>query len=207
MIGQLRGQVAQVSGESVVIDVQGVGYEVHCPARLLASLSLTRNQPTTLVIETVVREDMIRLYGFAGAAERELFRLLQGVQGVGARVALAILSVLSPEDLAIALGRGDAAAFARAQGVGPKLAKRLVTELKDKAPAPLAGVAASPGLPGETSDSGETPRADAISALVNLGYAPADATRAVATAEKALTKEGVEIETESLIRTGLRELV
>ncbi|MGF1457280.1 MAG: Holliday junction branch migration protein RuvA [Alphaproteobacteria bacterium] len=206
MIGLLRGQILEISAETALLDVGGVGYEVHCPARLLGTLSLGTNKAVSLVIETVVREDMIRLYGFSGSAERELFRMLQSVQGVGARVALAILSIMTPEDLAIAVAQGDATAFARASGVGPKLAKRLATELKDKTPALPTSVPATPER-GGLSAPAQTPRADAISALVNLGYPSGDATRAIAAAEKALTKEGTDVDTEGLIRGGLRELV
>lgn len=206
MIGQLRGTIVQTTVDTVLVDVQGVGYEVFCPARLLGQLSVSPDRAVTLVIETVVREDLIRLYGFADPAEREWFRLLQSVQGVGARVALALLSVLSPEDLALALAQADHSIFARAQGVGPKLAKRLVTELKDRAPSPVLSAAPTGGAVAAAPKSAG-PQGDAVSALVNLGYGQADAARAVATAERALEKDGAAVSVEALIRAGLRELM
>ncbi len=203
MIGRLRGQIAETAADRVLIDVQGVGYEVHCPSRLLAHLSVTPDEAVTLVIETVLREDLIRLYGFSDAREREWFRLLQSVQGVGARVALALLSVLSDEDLSVAVAQGDHTAFARAQGVGPKLAKRLATELKDKAPAPPVGLGSDRSTP---TPGPASPSRDAVSALVNLGYGEADAARAVAAAEQELGETESARDLQSLIRAGLREL-
>ncbi len=199
MIGQLRGQVVEVSTDTVLIDVQGVGYEVHAPAGLLGRLSVGTGEPVTLVIETVVREDLIRLYGFSGPTERAWFRLLQSVQGVGARVALALLSVLSPEDLARAVAQCDHATFARAQGVGPKLAKRLATELKDKAPMP--GIAVHPAA--GPAPVAQGPHAEAVSALTNLGYNPAEAAAAIKAAGDE-AGDGAALET--LIRLGLRRL-
>lgn len=201
MIGKLTGRVDAMTVDSVVIDVGGVGYVVHCGARCLARLPAA-GEEISLAIETVVREDMIRLYGFEGPEEREWFRLLQGVQGVGARVALAILSVLDGSSLAAAVAMQDAAALARANGVGPKLAKRIVSELKDKAPAGPAYAAAPAGAraerPGEPAG-----RLEAISALVNLGYAQIEASAAV---DRALDGLGPEARVEALIRGGLRHL-
>src|SRR5262247_367113 len=134
MIGKLKGIIDSYGDDSVILDVGGVGYLVHCSARTLQELPGT-GQPATLAIETHVREDQIRLFGFLSDVEREWFRLLQTVQGVGTRVALSVLSTLKPADLATAVAMRDKAAVARTPGVGPKVAERIVTELKDKAPA------------------------------------------------------------------------
>lgn len=203
MIGKLKGIVDSYGEDFVILDVQGVGYVVHCSARTLQRLPAV-GEPAALSIETFVREDMIRLYGFRSDAEREWFRLLQTVQGVGAKVALGVLSVLEPEALASAVATGDKGAIARAPGVGPRLAARLAAELKDKAPvfAPLdpALVALSGAV-----QEGKAPQpiADAISALVNLGYPQGQASAAVAAA---LKEAGEGAETKVLIRLGLREL-
>ncbi len=198
MIGRLTGMLVEVGGETAILDVHGVGYEVHCPARVLGQVSVT-DGPVTLIIETVVREDMIRLYGFTDAAEKDWFRLLQVVQGVGARVALAILSILSPDDCAGAIAAQDHAIFARASGVGPKLAKRIVTELKDKAPAGAVTIGSA-----KLAKPAGGPLADALSALVNLGYSDANAKQAV---EAAATELGDGAEVADLIRAGLKRLV
>lgn len=134
MIGKLKGVVDSFGEDFVILDVSGVGYIVHCSARTLQRMPKV-GEPASLSIETHVREDMIRLYGFRSDAEREWFRLLQTVQGVGARVALGVLSVMEPEALASAIATGDKGAISRAPGVGPRLAARLAAELKDKAPA------------------------------------------------------------------------
>lgn len=203
MIGRLKGVVDSYGEDSVVIDVHGVGYLVHCSSRTLQRLSAI-GEAATLAIETHVREDMIRLYGFESDGEREWFRLLQTVQGVGAKVALAILSSLDPGSLATAIATGDKAGVARSPGVGPKLAARIVAELKDKAPVFGAVDPALVRLSGAVTDgSAPQPVADAISALVNLGYQPAQASAAIAAALKS-ADEGVESRT--LIRLGLREL-
>ena len=133
MIGKLRGLVDSIGDGFLIIDVGGVGYEVHGSTRTLATLSI--GETVTLAIDTHVREDQIRLFGFTTETERAWFRLLQSVQGVGTKVALAVLSIMSPQDLANAIALADKAAVARTQGVGPKVAQRIVTELKDKAPA------------------------------------------------------------------------
>ncbi|MFP3944175.1 MAG: Holliday junction branch migration protein RuvA [Alphaproteobacteria bacterium] len=203
MIGRLRGRIDAVTADSVIIDVNGVGYVVHCGARCLARLPAA-GEEASLAIETVVREDMIRLYGFESPEEREWFRLLQGVQGVGARVALAILSVLDGPALTAAVALQDAAALARANGVGPKLAKRIVSELKDKAPAESEYAAAPAAVWPETARRSEPAgRTEAISALVNLGYAQLEASAAV---DRVLDGLGPEARVEALIRGGLRHL-
>ncbi len=203
MIGKLKGVVDAYGEDFVVIDVHGVGYVVHCSARTLQQLP-PQGEAAVLSIETLVREDMIRLYGFRSDGEREWFRLLQTVQGVGARVALGILSVLDPAGLATAISMGDKASVARGPGVGPKLAARIVAELKDKAPAFAAVDPALIRLSDAVQDrSAPQPVSDAVSALVNLGYAQVQASAAVAAA---LKQAGDEAEAKTLIRLGLREL-
>jgi len=203
MIGKLRGVVDSYGEDWVIVDVGGVGYEVHCPARTLQSLPAT-GEAVTLSIETYVREDMIRLYGFASDLEREWFRLLQTVQGVGARVALAVLGTLRPGDLATAIALQDKASLARAPGVGKKVAERIVAELRDKAPEYSS---ADPSVVHLQEDLAEqrAPRAiaDAVSALTNLGYAQLQASAAVAAAARAA---GEGASAEQLIRAGLKEL-
>ncbi|MGY2050367.1 Holliday junction branch migration protein RuvA [Methylobacterium sp. JK268] len=203
MIGKLKGVVDSYGEDFVILDVQGVGYEVHCSARTLQRLAPV-GEAASLAIETVVREDMIRLYGFRSGAEREWFRLLQTVQGVGTRVALGVLSVLEPADLATAIATGDKGAVARAPGVGPRLAARLVAELKDKAPAFAPVDPALMRLSGAIEErTAPQPVADAVSALVNLGYPQVQASAAVAAA---LRSAGEGAEAKTLIRLGLREL-
>ena len=203
MIGKLKGRVDSYGEDFLILDVGGVGYLVHCSSRTLQRLAPV-GEAATLAIETHVREDMIRLYGFESDGEREWFRLLQTVQGVGAKVALAILSSLDPGGLATAIASGDKGAVARAPGVGPKLAARIVAEMKDKVPAFAALDPALARLSGAVEDGrAPPPVADAVSALVNLGYAPAQASAAVAAAVK---DAGVDAEARVLIRLGLREL-
>lgn len=203
MIGKLKGLIDEYGEDHVIVDVGGVGYHVVCSARTLSALP-EKGEAGTVWVETFVREDMIRLYGFASSAEREWFRLLMTVQGVGAKVALAILSALKPADLASAIALQDKAQVARANGVGPKLAQRIVQELKDKAPA-LTGVdPVAAKIAGEVAEkAAPRPVADAVSALVNLGYGQAQASAAVAAAMRA-AGEGAPAET--LIRLGLKEL-
>src|SRR3712207_864225 len=167
MIGKLRGVIDAYGEDFVIVDVSGVGYVVHCSARTLQHLPST-GEAVTLSIETHVREDMIRLYGFRSDAEREWFRLLQTVQGVGAKVALGILSALDPGSLATAIATGDKASVARGPGVGPKLAARIVAELKDKAPA-FAPVDPALIRLSDSIDARKAPApvSDAVSALVN----------------------------------------
>ncbi|EHP92663.1 Holliday junction branch migration protein RuvA [Methylorubrum extorquens] len=206
MIGKLKGIVDSYGEDFVILDVNGVGYVVHCSARTLQRLPKP-GEATDLAIETHVREDMIRLYGFRVDAEREWFRLLQTVQGVGTRVALGVLSVLEPAQLATAIATGDKGAVARAPGVGPRLAARLVAELKDKAPAFAPIDPALIALTGAVEDrTAPQPVADAISALVNLGYAQIQASAAIAAALKGLGEEAGTVEARTLIRLGLREL-
>ena len=207
MIGKLRGAVDAVGADHAIVDVGGVGYEVACSSRTLAALPAP-GEPVTLSIETHVREDAIRLYGFLSEAERGWFRLLQSVQGVGAKVALSILSTLDAAQLAQAIALQDKAMVTRAPGVGPKVALRIVNELKDKAP-PLAISAAAVAGPVPASMNGArasamaSPAAEAVSALVNLGYAPLQANAAISSA---LQKAGEGARTEDLIRLGLKEL-
>src|SRR5688500_13276929 len=176
MIARLTGSLAETSADGAVIDVGGVGYQVLASARTLDALG-PAGSDILLLTEMQVREDSMTLFGFATAGERESFRALTSVQGVGGRVALAILSVLGPDELSRAVSMGDKAMIARANGVGPKLAQRIVNELQGKLGAPgLAGAAGGP-----------VPRAgaaaDALSALSNLGFKPADASAAVAAAQ------------------------
>jgi Holliday junction DNA helicase RuvA len=203
MIGKLRGIIDSYGEDFIVVDVNGVGYLVHCSARTLQVLPAV-GQPVTLAIETHVREDQIRLFGFLADVEREWFRLLQTVQGVGTRVALSVLSTLTPGDLASAIALRDKAAVARTPGVGPKVAERIVTELKDKAPAYSDVDPAVIRLSGAVEDKrAPRPIADAVSALVNLGYGQPQAAAAVAAAARSV---GHEADVSSLIRLGLKEL-
>jgi holliday junction DNA helicase RuvA len=203
MIGKLKGLIESYGQDYVILDVGGVGYEVHCSARTLQELPGI-GQPATLSIETHVREDQIRLFGFVTEIEREWFRLLQTVQGVGAKVALSVLGTLKPSELASAIAMRDKAMVARTPGVGPKVAERIVTELKDKAPAYTNVDPALVRLSGALDDKrAPAPVTDAVSALVNLGYAQAQAAAAIAAASRS-AGEGAEATT--LIRLGLREL-
>lgn len=198
MIGRLAGTVAEVGRDELILDVHGVGYEVYMPARDLAAAA--PGEALTVVVETVVREDLIRLYGFRDHAGRDWFRLLQSVQGVGAKVALAVLSVLPGDELATAIATGDRTAIARAPGVGKRVAERIATELKSKAP-PSALTVAPVTAPG-TRPAEDDSLADAISALVNLGY---DELRA-RTAVLAARGEKPDAATAELIRAGLKAL-
>ncbi len=202
MIGKLKGVVDSVEDEALILDVNGVGYLVSASARTLRAIPAV-GEPAALLIETHVREDAIRLYGFLTAGERDWFRLLQSVQGVGAKVALGILGALSAEALSTAVTRQDKAMMARAPGVGPKLAARLVLELKDKAPAfALADfVHSEAGL--ERTPKLAKAAEDAVLALVGLGYAQAQAAAAVA---RITAQLGPAAETAALIRAGLKEL-
>ena len=203
MIGQLRGKVEAIGETICIIDVGGVGYEVQASGRALRNMSL--GAEVKLTIDTHVREDAIRLYGFASEVERTWFRTLQKLQGVGAKVALAILGVLGPQELANAIALGNWQAVEQTPGVGKKIAQRIVTELKDKAPAlSVAGLdVPTGGAPAVGSEIQNNAAAEAISALTNLGYIPAQASQAVAAAMQEL---GAEAETAALIRRGLKEL-
>ncbi len=203
MIGKLTGTIDSIGEDFVVLDVHGVGYLVYCSARTLQELPAA-GKAVALAIETYVREDQIRLFGFLSVAEREWFRLLQTVQGVGAKVALAVLSTLRPADLATAIAMRDKAAITRAPGVGPKVAERIVTELKDKTPALAAVDPAVVRLTGAVEDKrAPGPVTDAVSALVNLGYGQPQAMEAVAAAVR---DAGEGADTARLIRLGLKEL-
>lgn len=198
MIGKLTGIVDSISDDTIILDVNGVGYLVQCPSSTLSRLSVGAH--ASLMIEMKVSDDAMKLYGFASAEEREWFRLLQTVQNVGGKVALAVLSTLSPRELQRALALGDRAMIGRAPGVGPKLALRIVTELKDKAPAMmLRGEDEGRGVVVAVAPRG--PESDAVSALIHLGYSDARAAEAVARAMGAL---GEAAETSVLIREALK---
>ncbi len=215
MIAMLKGQVAAIALETAIIDVNGVGYEINTTPRLLQSLNA--GEAVSLAIETVVREDFIRLYGFATQSEKQCFRILQSVQGVGAKHALNILQVLPPHDLYEAIAAEDVTAVSQAHGVGKKIAQRITTELQSKL-ASLAGEVGS-GLAlsardkateqggnseARTDRSGQSGlvKADAVSALVNLGYDSTEARRAVNSAALVLDNPSVE----SIIPLALKEL-
>ena len=205
MIGKLTGKVDSSGDDWAMIDVGGVGYIVFCSGRTLSRLPFA-GETASVLIETHVREDHIHLYGFIDQGERDWYRLLGTVQGVGAKMALSILSVLAPEDLLQAIAAQDKTALTRANGVGPKIAGRIVAELKDK-----AGGIALGNLVADVTGSASSPTAapagglseDAISALVNLGYRRAEAFGAVG---KAVHQLGKEASVEALIRVGLKEL-
>jgi holliday junction DNA helicase RuvA len=204
MIGKLRGKVDAIGESHAIIDVGGVGYEVQLSSRTLRNLKL--GDDVALTIDTHVREDAIRLFGFQSEVERSWFRTLQSIQGVGSKVALGVLGTLGPHDLANAIALQDWAAVAESPGVGKKLAQRITSELKDKAPAlSVAGL----NVPASALGGGraEVPEghaaAEAISALTNLGYNPAQASAAVAAAMKDV---GQDADTAKLIRRGLKEL-
>jgi holliday junction DNA helicase RuvA len=203
MIGRLKGVIEAYGEDFVILDVHGVGYEVHCSARTLQALPPV-GEAATLAIETHVREDQIRLFGFVSNLDREWFRLLQTVQGVGTRVALSILGTLPPAELASAIAMRDKAMITRAPGVGPKVAERIVTELKNKAPAYATVDPAVIRLSGEVDEHrAPQPVSDAVSALVNLGYGQPQAAAAIAAA---LRTAGEGADARQLIRLGLKEL-
>jgi len=203
VIGKLKGTLDSVSDDTIIIDVQGVGYEVHCSTRTLTSFPAI-GEPVSISIETHVRETEIKLFGFSDDLERDWFRLLQSVQGVGAKVALAIQSTLSAGDLASAIALQDKAMVSRAPGVGPKVAQRIVAELKDKAPAYSGAAAAEMGLAADIGDGvASSAVQDAVSALGNLGYSSQQAAGAVSAA---LGKAGEDADSATLIRLGLKEL-
>ena len=200
MIGKLTGRVDFVGADHAIIDVNGVGYVVHCAAATLARLAV--GTTVSLAVETKMSEDAIRLYGFFASEEREWFRLLQTVQGVGARVALSILSTLKIAELERGIVLGDKSVVGRAAGVGPKLATRIVTELKDKAPA----MALARGADASERAALMTPapvESDAIAALVKLGYSSMVAGEAVARAAGNL---GESAALDTLLRESLRQL-
>jgi len=195
MIARLTGKLAEAAADHAVIDVQGVGYQVQASTRTLDALGPIGGE-VMILTELQVREDGWTLFGFGSAGERESFRALTSVQGVGGRVGLAILSVLDPAELAAAVSRGDKAMVARANGVGPKLAQRIVNELAGKLGSPaLAGGSGAPAPRGG-------PAADALSALANLGFKPAEASAAVAAANEEL---GPDASLDALVRLALRK--
>ena len=195
MIARLRGLLDSFTADHAVIDVQGVGYLIAASTRTLSQLGAIGDE-VVLHIETQVSEDAIRLIGFSTSEERDWFRLLTSVQGVGARVALGILSALTGDELHRAIASGDKAMVARAQGVGPKLALRIVTELKDKAGGVVLGSGVAAAAPAGSNG------ADAVSALLNLGFRPAEASAAVAKAEAEL---GPEATLDALVRGALKK--
>ena len=202
MIAKLAGLVEQIEPDAAVIDVNGVGYLAFCSTRTIGRLP-SAGLPVRLLIETHVREDHIHLYGFIDAAERDWFRLLTTVQGVGARLALSILSAVAPETLGLAILAQDKPALAQAEGVGPRLAARIVNELRDKigsvaipAASPLAALRSEPANGGGVT-------ADAVSALENLGVGRTEALGAIAAAARRL---GSEAGADVLIKAGLEEL-
>jgi Holliday junction DNA helicase RuvA len=201
MIAKLAGVVDQIAPEAAVIDVGGVGYLAFCSTRTISRLPAV-GSVASLLIETHVREDHIHLYGFVDAAERDWFRRLTTVQGVGARLALAILSAVAPDQLGLAILAQDKVALTRAEGVGARLAARIVNELRDKVGGG-AGAATSPVPITSAPDTDAGPAADAVSALVNLGYRRIEAFGAVATAARRL---GSDADAGALIRAGLQEL-
>ena len=203
MIGKLKGIIDSYGEDFIVLDVNGVGYLVHCSARTLQELP-GAGEPASLSIETYVREDQIKLFGFMTDVEREWFRLLQTVQGVGAKVALSVLGTLKPGELASAIAMRDKATVARSPGVGQKVAERIVTELKDKAPA-FANIDPAVVHLAGALDEKRAPRpvADAVSALINLGYGHPQAAAAIAAAARNV---GEGADTATLIRQGLKEL-
>jgi Holliday junction DNA helicase RuvA len=203
MIGKLKGIVDSYGEDYVILDVQGVGYQVHCSARTLTALP-AQGEAATLSIDTYVREDQIKLFGFASDAERGWFRLLQTVQGVGAKVALSVLSTLKVPELANAIAMRDKAQIARSPGVGPKVAERIVTELKDKVPAFSDIDPAAVHLAGALDEKrAPRPVMDAVSALVNLGYGQPQAAAAIAAAAR---NSGDSADVATLIKQGLKEL-
>ena len=201
MIAWLHGVLRSTDEDHVVLDVAGVGYLVFCSGRTMNAMPRI-GDPVTLEIETHVREDHIHLYGFTEASERDWFRLLQTVQGIGARVALGMLSVLSPADLFRSIAAQDHAPLTQAPGVGPKLARRVVAELKDKVPRLTVAAGVGDAILVPNSETGSD-AVDAVSALVNLGYGRAEAFGAVANVASAL---GEDASLEILIKEGLKEL-
>lgn len=200
MIGKLTGVIDSVGEDWLILDVHGVGYALSCSGQTLASIGRP-GSPAALHTEMRIRDEVPHLYGFADRGEQEWFRLLTTVQGVGARVALSILSVMTPTSLSQAIASGDKAALSRADGVGPKLAVRLVTELKDKAQTLSLRVVVDRSGPSGAAPQPASPNAEAVSALVNLGYGRGDAFAAVAA-----VSGGGEKPLADLIRMALREL-
>lgn len=203
MIGKLSGIIDEIFEDFIILDVNGVGYQVQCSPRTLSRIG-QKGDPASLLIDTNVREDAITLFGFPDKAEQQWFRLLTSVQGVGAKAGMAILGVTPPEQLGFAIASGDKAALTRADGVGPKIAARILTELKDKAGKMDLQGTPSIKVPAAAEEQGTGGiDQDAVSALVNLGYGRSDAYAAVMQAKsKANDNEGLQ----GLIRLALREL-
>ncbi|WP_343562221.1 Holliday junction branch migration protein RuvA [Kiloniella sp. b19] len=209
MIGKLKGLVDSSGDDWVLLDVNGVGYIVHCSSRTLGALP-SQGEATSLMIETHVREDQITLYGFSSASEKDCYSLLCTVQGVGAKMGLAILSALSPQEIVMAIAAQDKTSLTRASGVGPKLAQRILNELKDKTAglslgegAVLSGRDGVPAEAGSPSQAAAVPE-DAVSALTNLGYRRSEAYNAVS---KMALELGPDATVEDLIKAGLKELM
>jgi Holliday junction DNA helicase RuvA len=193
MIARLSGILVETAADNAVIDVGGVGYLVQLSGRTLGAIGAVGGE-VVILTELQVREDAWTLFGFGSAAERDSFRALTSIQGVGGRLALAILSVLSPDDLSLAVANGDKAMIGRANGVGPKLAARIANELQGKLGSPSVSAVARPARDGAA--------ADALSALANLGFKPAEATAAVGAAQAEL---GAEASLDALVRLALRK--
>jgi Holliday junction DNA helicase RuvA len=202
MIATLAGVVGQIEPDAAIIDVGGVGYLAFCSTRTIGRLP-PAGSPARLLIETHVREDHIHLYGFIDAAERDWFRLLTTVQGVGARLALSILSAVAPETLGLAILAQDKPALGRADGVGPRLAARIINELRDKIGNIAGPRESTPFVLGEATANGGGATADAVSALENLGIGRTEALDAVAAAARRL---GIEADADALIKAGLEGL-
>lgn len=203
MIGKLKGVIDSIGEDWVILDVHGVGYQVYCSTKTLGKLPAI-GEAASLSIETHVRETEIKLYGFTSSLEREWFRLLQNVQGVGAKVALGVLGTLTPGELASAIALQDKVMVARAPGVGPKVAQRIVLELKSKAPGLSGDLSGTIGLQQELGEGvASTAVTDAVSALTNLGYGSPQASAAVAAA---LKNASADADAQTLIRLGLKEL-
>ncbi|NBX66926.1 MAG: Holliday junction branch migration protein RuvA [Proteobacteria bacterium] len=204
MIGRLKGKIDDISGNTLVLDVGGVGYVVMAGARTMGAVGVV-GEAASLYIETIVREDAITLYGFADKAEQHWFKTLTTVQGVGPKVAISILSACTPDQLALAIGAKDSAILTRADGVGPKLAQRIVMELKDiKIAAPVSDISvATPTKKAKIANDAVLPTnmaEDAVSALVNLGYGRSEAYQAVST----IMAKGEAADISSLITQSLK---
>ena len=202
MIGKLKGRIDSTGADWLMVDVSGVVYFVSCSAKTLAALPGI-GEAAEIHTEMLVSQDNIRLVGFASNHEKEWFKLLQSVQGVGARVALAVLSIMTPSELSSAIALQDKALIGRANGVGKKLAERIVLELKDKVPAFIGADVGLGHVAAELAAQAPTAVSDAVSALVNLGYGQPQAAQAVSAA---LRKSGDDLPTEKLIRAALKEL-
>ncbi len=202
MIGKLKGIVEEIGADYILVDVQGVCYVAHCSERTLTEVGKI-GESCTLFIETYVREDQLKLFGFAKALERDWFLLLQTVQGIGAKLALALLSALTTTQLANAISLQDKTTLAKTPGVGPKAAERIVLELKNKLPKNLADEGNATQWKDMGSVQGATPLAEAISALTNLGYSRDQAANAISVAVREI---GTDADSVKLIRIGLREL-